>query len=179
MYQEAELTQIRAQLNKRKALVWLPAVLLGAAAAAAIIRRAGLCADAVKALHDEGVMRSITACEIIAYAAVILAVVWLVFGLGLFCGPLKRYAAMLDGVLHGRNHTVTGAWAGAAEALSEVDGVTCRAVGLTVQDEKGRDWERLFYWDNEKPLPDFAPGETVEITHHGKQVVRAASAAKP
>ncbi len=176
MYQESELTETLAQLRRRRLLVWLPAVVLLGLAGAAVALRMGLQADTVKALHDGPTMGAIRTWEIVACAAAALAAVWLIFGLDMFCGPLKRYAVMLDGVLHGRNHTTRGAWCGVTGDLSEVEGVTCRPVGLKVTDDKGRDYERLFYWDSEKPLPSFDVGETVEIVSHGKQVVSAARA---
>ena len=171
MFTEEELTGIRAQLTKRRLLLLVPALLLAGAAVLLIVIRMGLRDDAVAALHDPKVMSDIRTCEIVSTVCMALALVWLIFAHGLFYSPLKKYEKHLDGVLHGRTHEICGAWAGVSGDVSEMDGVPSRAVGLTVPDDKGRDVERLFYWDIQKPLPDVAQGTRVKLVYHGKQVV--------
>lgn len=170
MYREEELTGVRQQIRRRRIWMLLPLVPALAAVIGAIHIRFGLQANTVLALHDPDTMARITRCEWVVYIVSGLAAAWLVLYGGLMINPLKRYTAFLDGVLHGPRHTVQGAWAGVSGDLSAVDGVTFRAVGLTVADDKGRDYERLFYWDAEKPLPDCPAGVCAEITYHGKMV---------
>ena len=171
MYTEEELTSLRTQISKRRLLILLPAILLAGAAIAMIVIRMGLRTDAVAALHDAQTMGQMRTCEIIATVCFALALMWVIFAHGLFFSPLQKYEKHLEGVLHGPRHEIIGAWAGVSGDVSDVDGVACRAVGLTVPDDKGRDYERLFYWDTEKPLPDVEQGTRVKIVYHGKQVV--------
>ena len=171
MFTEEELTDIRKQISKRRLLILLPAVLLVGAAIALIVNRFSLCSDAVAAMHDPKVMSDIRTYEIISTVCIGLALVWLIFSYGMLYTPLRKYEKHLDGVLHGRTHEICGAWAGVSGDISEMDGVPSRSVGLTVQDDKGRDIERLFYWDIQKPLPDLQEGTRVKIVYHGKQVV--------
>ncbi len=177
MFEEMEWTRIRAQLGRRKALVLLPLLAPLAVIAAALIIRAGAQADTVAAMHDPVVMRRITGCEWAAAVAGILGIVWLIFGWDLLVSPVKHYASFLDGMLHGPEHTVTGRWAGISGDLSVVDGVSLRSVSLTVTDEKGRDYERRFYWDAEKEIPVIPLGTETEVTFHGKAVKSVRTAA--
>ena len=170
MYREEELTKLRTRIRKRIWIVLAPALLLLAVTGVSVATRFGLQADTVAALHDPAVMARITRCEWITYIAAALAVIWLVFGWDLFISPLRKYAAFLDGILHGPEHEIEGTWAGVSEERSVVDGVVFRAVSLTVPDDKGRDYDRLFYWDAEKPLPSFPVGARAGITFHGKTV---------
>ena len=171
MFTEEELTGIRAQLSRRRLLIFLPALLLAGAAIVLIVIRMGLRSDAVAAMHDPKVMGDIRTCEIVSTGCVALALVWLIFAFGMLYSPLRKYEKHLDGVLHGRTHEICGAWAGVSGDISEMDGVPSRSVGLTVLDDKGRDVERLFYWDIQKPLPDVAQGTRVKLVYHGKQIV--------
>ncbi len=171
MFTEDELSRLRAQISRRRIMISLPAVLLAGAAVAMIVIRMGLRADAVKALHDAQTKGAISACEILAAVFATLAAFWLIFAHGMLFSPLKKYEKHLDGVLHGPRHEIEGDWSGVSGDLSEVDGVTCRAVGLTVPDGHGRHYERLFYWDKQKPLPEIEQGARVRILYHGKQVV--------
>ena len=171
MFTEEELSRIRSQISRRRILILLPAVLLVGAAIALIVIRMGLCADAVAAMHDPKVMSEIRTCEIVSTVCVGLALIWLIFAFGKRFSPLRKSEKHLDGVLHGRTHEICGAWAGVSGDISEMDGVPSRSVGLTVLDDKGRDVERLFYWDIQKPLPDVAQGTRVKLVYHGKQIV--------
>lgn len=170
MFREEELTALKKKIGSRKMATLLPLLAPVAVVVISLISRANLQADIVKAMHDEATKAAISRWEWIIYITSALGVIWLVFSQGMLVTPLKKYESFLDGVLHGRLHTVTGRWAGVSGDISVVDGVRFRAVGLTVTDDKGRDYERLFYWDAEKPLPDCQKGAEVELDFHDKMV---------
>ncbi len=178
MYTEEELNGLRGQIARRRAVIIRPALLLAGAAIALSVIRSGLKADAVAALHAPTVMGSIRTCEILGTVSVLLTAAWLIFSVGMLLTPLRKYEQHLDELLHGRNHEITGIWAGVSGDVSEMDGVPSRAVGLMIKDDHGRDLERLLYWDVLKPMPEVEKGTEVSIVYHGRQVISMTPAEK-
>ena len=81
-----------------------------------------------------------------------------------------RYRTHVYSVLHGITHTVRAVFDHLDLDDSLVDGVNYRAMHVLCQDEKGDDYERLFYWDLQKPLPAYEKGQALEITYHDREI---------
>ena len=148
MYQEEELTALRRQIVQRQRLVIIPAVILAAGIAASAIRR------------SEG----------IAVALTILLGALLIFAWDLFLKPLRCYEKHMNQMLHGRLHEVEGIWGGMGEDISLVDGVRYHSVTLTCEDEPGKPYERLMYYDAEKERPAVFRGQRVRVTYSDRQI---------
>ena len=135
---------IRAQLKKRLILVLIPVlVLLGAAIYFAIQRN-----------------------EVATDVLTIVSLSVLIFCYDLFLKPLRCYQRHLDNVISGRRRAVDLPFLAISDDISLVDGVPYRAMTCTDLDAKGRPYDRLFYFDAEKPFPAIAAGETVRVVHH-------------
>ncbi len=80
--------------------------------------------------------------------------------------PLVCYKRHLNNVLHGKTREVTLPFVALSEDVNLVDGVNCRALTCLDYDGKGRPYDRLFYFDCLKELPDFQEGEMLRIVHH-------------
>ena len=142
LFSAQDQAAIRAQLKKRLILVLIPVlVLLGAAIYFAIQRN-----------------------EVVTAVLTIVSLSVLIFCYDLFLKPLRCYQRHLDNVISGRRRAVDLPFLAISDDISLVDGVpymTC-----TDLDAKGRPYDRLFYFDAEKPFPAIAPGETVRVVHH-------------
>ncbi len=96
----------------------------------------------------------------------IVSLAVLIFCYDLFLKPLRCYQRHLDNVISGRRRAVDLPFLAISDDISLVDGVPYRAMTCTDLDAKGRPYDRLFYFDAEKPFPAIAPGETVRVVHH-------------
>lgn len=148
MYQEEELAALRQQIGKRRAMVFLPAAILAAGAVAAAITR------------REGLTDLLT----------ILTGALLIFAWDLLLRPLQCYEKHVDQMLHGRLHEAEGVWNGLGEDVSLVDGVRYYPVTLTCEDEPGKPYERLLYYDVEKERPAVFRGQRVRVTYSDRQI---------
>ena len=148
MYQEAEWQDVRAQSQKRLAVLSaLGFIGLGLTGWAFAQRRQLLC-----------------------MAALVLTLCAVIFLYDLTVSPLRRYARLVDQLLHGRTHEETLTYSGMGEELAMVEGVPCRVVLCASQDEAGHRYEHSFYLDAEKELPPFAPGERITLRCHEKVI---------
>lgn len=144
LFSAQDQAAIRAQLKKRLILVLIPVlVLLGAAIYFAIQRN-----------------------EVVTDVLTIVSLSVLIFCYDLFLKPLRCYQRHLDNVISGRRRAVDLPFLAISDDISLVDGVPYRAMTCTDLDAKGRPYDRLFYFDAEKPFPAIAPGETVRVVHH-------------
>ena len=96
----------------------------------------------------------------------IVSLAVLIFCYDLFLKPLRCYQRHLDNVISGRRRAVDLPFLAISDDISLVDGVPYRAMTCTDLDAKGRPYDRLFYFDAEKPFPAIAAGETVRVVHH-------------
>ena len=154
MYTEQELTDIQAQQKRRWVALLIPSVvLLGVVVTGFILRL-----------------------EWLTEAASILLGVTLIAGWDLLIKPLHRYEIHLNNMLHGITHELEGDFGSFSPDISEVDGVRYYAMNLICLDEKQKPYDRLFYYDAEKPLPAFTTGEHIVVTYHDRELaaVRAA-----
>lgn len=106
----------------------------------------------------------------ITIACTILMGVIFIAGSDLLIRPLNSYRDMLHNALYGRVHEVKLPFAALSAKVNLVDGVPCRALTCTDVDAKGRPYERLFYLDAQKAMPDVEEGDMLHIVHHGLNV---------
>jgi hypothetical protein len=144
LFSAQDQAAIRAQLKKRLILVLIPVLaLLGAAIYFAIQRN-----------------------EVATDVLTIVSLAVLIFCYDLFLKPLRCYQRHLDNVISGRRRAVDLPFLAISDDISLVDGVPYRAMTCSDLDAKGRPYDRLFYFDAEKPFPAIAAGETVRVVHH-------------
>ncbi len=82
--------------------------------------------------------------------------------------PLRCYARHINTALHGRTHQVRVVFDSFGADDSMVDGVRFRDLIFLGDSDKHGDRERLFYWDRELPLPDFQPGQEIDVTYYDR-----------
>ena len=148
MYREEELAALRQQIRKRLWLILIPAALLAAGAGVAASQR------------NEGLTELLT----------ILTGALLIFAWDLLMKPLRCYEKHVNQMLHGRLHEVEGIWTRVEEDVSLVDGVRYYAVTLTCEDDPGKPYERLLYYDAEKERPAVFRGQRVRVTYSDRQI---------
>ena len=144
IYSESDLTAIRAQKNKRWLTLLIPCALLAVALVYSLTIRL----------------------EWLTSVATILIGVILIAGYDFLIKPLACYEKHLVNCLQGRTRTCDLPFISLSENIDLVDGVRCRQLLCADEDAKGRPYERLFYFDAEKQLPDIQPGQIVHIVHH-------------
>ena len=148
IYSEADYTAIVAQQRKRWLILSIPCVLLAAVLVVSLVVRL----------------------EWLTSLSTILIGITLIAGYDLFIKPLRGYARHLHNCLYGRTRECELPFIRLSENVDMVDGVRCRQLLCSDLDAKGRPYERLFYFDAEKQLPDIQPGATVHIVHHDLMV---------
>lgn len=95
-----------------------------------------------------------------------LAGSWIVYTLWVVkCLPWIRYNKFLRNMQEGRRRVTECYYMDIAGRVRIVDGVQIHDVNASL-DEKGED-ARLFYWDDDKPLPNFEKGQKIRITSYG------------
>ncbi len=148
MYTEDELNSLNRQIRTRWIAWAVPAViLLGLQIYSVVIRQ-----------------------EPMTIALGILICFFSIFFIGTQIVPLHRYRTHMDSMLHGRTHTVEAVYRSMDADESMVAGVRYRAMHVECSDEKGDPYERLFYWDMEKPDPGFTDGTRLIITYHDREI---------
>ena len=94
-----------------------------------------------------------------------------VFVIEMFCLPLHRYKKLIVSALTGRTHIETLEYEKAEEDTSVVEGVLCRGLIFLGAPDKHGTREQRFYWDEERPLPAFAPGSLVTLKYTGRNII--------
>lgn len=148
IYSQSDLTAIRAQKSKRWLALGIPCAVLAAALVYSLVIRL----------------------EWLTSAATIVIGAILIGGYDFFVKPLVCYEKHLKNCLQGRTRACDLPFISLSENVDVVDGVRCRQLLCEDFDAKGRPYERLFYFDAEKQLPDIQPGQTVRIIHHDLMV---------
>ena len=93
-----------------------------------------------------------------------------IFCYGIAIKPLRCYAKHLQNALHGRTRVTEGTFKRLDTEESMVDGVAYRAMIISVGNPKDEEDDRLYYYDVEKPLPNFAEGTKLRVTYHDREV---------
>lgn len=148
MYTEQDLLSVHAQRKRRWLALGIPLAVLLAVIVVSLIFRV----------------------EWLTIAATLVGGVLLISGYDLLIKPLSDYAKHVDNMLHGRRREIDLAFANYSEDISLVDGVRYHAMTATDYDEKGKPYERLFYFDAEKEFPGFTAGEMLHIVFHDKEI---------
>lgn len=148
MYTEQELTAITAQKKKRIVAVLIPCALLLIGVIYFLIMRNELAVDVL----------------------FILAGVILIAGLDLFVKPVRCYERHINNILHGRTHELDCEFGSFSEDISEIDGVSYRTLTVVCYDEKNKPFDRIFYYDLQKPLPAFSPAQPIRVLYHDRSV---------
>ncbi len=149
MYTEQDLLSINKQLKTRWTLLGVIALLFVAGIVYSLIIR----------------MEALTAGLTIVLGAI------LIFVFDLAIKPLHRYAALLRNLLHGRTRQLDCAYLHIDADISLVDGVKYYGMTVLQQDEDGGDpFERLLYWDAQKPIPQLEQGEKLHIVYHDRMI---------
>lgn len=148
MYTESDLQSVLAQRKRRWIILLIPLAVLLAVLVYSLIPRI----------------------QWLTIATTLLGGVLLIAGYDLFIKPLSCYAVHVDNMLHGRKREIELPFAGLSGDISLVDGVRYYAMTASDFDEKGKPYERLFYFDAEKPFPGFEAGEMLHIVYHDKEI---------
>ena len=118
----------------------------------------------------------------LAITAALLAGCFGIFFIDLFCMPLFRYRRMVRNAMSGRQREKEMEFARLEPDVSVVDGVPCRSLIFLGDPDKHGSRDILLYWDNEFPLPELEPGETVSVEYTGKNITglqRAGQSSRP
>ena len=149
MYTEQDLKAVDSQISKR--LRWIGA--------------------AVLLLLAVLVFTWVIRMEVLSMVAGGLTAAVIIFCYDLLLKPLRCYRRHLNNCLHGRTRTLDAAFGEMDEEVSLVDGVRYYPMTAIIQDEKGRDTDRLFYYDCELPRPGWVKGQMLHIVFHDRELV--------
>lgn len=155
LYTEQDLQTIKDQLKKRRYVLYAVCAVFAAVIAVSFI------------LRDD---RNHISYEWLTVLAAILLSFSVIFIAEFLCRPLRCYARHIDTALHGRSHETAFEFRCIENDESLVDGVRFRDMTFLGEADKHGIRERRFYWDAEKPLPDFAEGENITLTYYDKAI---------
>ena len=148
MYQENELTAVRAQIRKRWISLGIPCLLILAVQVYSLIVR----------------NRTLTYITGMSLGIVLL------FFFEMTIHPLIRYEKHLDGMLHGITHEIEAVFQNFDANISVVDGLSFRAMNVICMGDDDKPYERFFYYDTEKPLPSLEKDDRIQVVFHDRQV---------
>ena len=148
MYTQQELDHLNAEIRTRWIIFALPLAALVAAQIYSLTIR-----------H-----------EILTIVLAVLICFWAIFYIGTQILPRLQYRTHVSSMLHGITHKVKAVFQSFDMDESVVDGVRYRAMNVTCEDERGETYDRLFYWDLEKQLPDYVKGQALEVTFHDREI---------
>lgn len=104
----------------------------------------------------------------LAYLGLLLPVMAAYFTFDVFFSPRHKYACFLQDMLNGRSHQAQCVIKEVdPQARHSEDGVQVHDVSVRVQGEEA---DSLFYWDDQRPLPQAAPEKPVRITAYGRYI---------
>lgn len=78
--------------------------------------------------------------------------------------PWSAYLKFLREMQSGLTRVTEGAFVSQADDSRAADGIRVHDVLI----DAGQDANLLFYWDDEKPRPELAPGQRLKVTSFGK-----------
>lgn len=151
IYTEADYTAIVQQFKKRWMILATPCVLLLAVVIYSLCIRV----------------------EWLTTACTIVIGVLLIAGYDFAIKPIVCYKRHLDHCLHGRTAECELPFIRLSENIDMVDGVSCRQLLCADMDGKNRPYERLFYFDAAKELPNAKEGDMLHIVHYELMVANA------
>ena len=156
VYSEQDLTQISAQQRKRWCLLGLPALILLAFLIVSVVKRS----------------------ETVSTILTLILGVLLIGGWDLFIKPLHCYQKHINDMMRGITHQVDCTFERFDAETSTVDGVCFYAMNVVCTDEDGKPYDRLFYYDAEKPLPNWRKGTPLHVTYHDRMIANVTEASE-
>lgn len=149
MYTEQDLEAIRAQKKRRWWGLAVPAAICLVVVIVSVAMRQQLLTD----------------------VATILLGVILIAGYDLLIKPLRCYERHLNDILHGRTHELTDCmFDHLDEEVSVVDGVSYYGMTVICEEEPGKPYDRLFYYDAQKPRPNLTKGTPLRLIYHDREL---------
>lgn len=106
----------------------------------------------------------------ISYVSLLLAAALCLFCDGMLIAPLRAYRRHLKDVLFGRTREMTGRFKAIDSTPCLREGVMFYPVLLSQGDLENEEDDRLFYFDVQKPFPDFAAGDEVAVASHDRRI---------
>lgn len=149
MYTEQDLLSIRKQLKTRWSILGVIALVFIAGIVYSLIIRV----------------------EALTTGLTIALGVILILAFDLTLKPLHCYASLLDDLLHGLTRQLDCAYQSIDADISLVDGVKYYGMTVLQNDEDGGEaFERLLYWDAQKPIPQLQQGDKLHIVYHDRMI---------
>ncbi len=167
MYTQQELDQVKAQIRRRWLLLAAPLALCLAVIVWGFVRRAALFEVSYDA--DTARVERVITVALAAFGLIFIA------GWDLLIKPLRSYARHMDDMLNGITHQVECDFRSFEPDTSTVEGVVFRTMNVVCTDDAGKPYDRIFYYDAEKPLPGWQEGQHLRVTFHDRQVAAAAA----
>ena len=84
--------------------------------------------------------------------------------------PWYRYRRYLKDMGEGLRRVTQAQMVSVSDSSRAQDGVMCR--DFLVRVDESEEGERLFFWDEDKPLPTIGQGQTLTITSYGNFVLK-------
>ena len=160
MYTQEELRQVQLQLKKKRLAAAIPTLLLLAVAIAVFVA---------------GRMRRSDAAWILSALLTIFGGGYALFQYGLSIRPAKTYRNCVQEMLHGRMRQTEGVLKAFSEDICDRNGLPFHAVLLNVGEKNAPEDDRLFYWDAQKPNPEFSLGMQVRVFSNDNRISRMES----
>ena len=147
MYTQQDLDNIREQRRKRWFALAIPSSILTAIIIATFVIRIEMATTLLS----------------------IVLVAMILFVYDMHIKPLTCYEKHLLNCLKGRTHTISATYVSRDEEISLIDGVKYYAVHV-IDNDPENNFERLFYFDPEKPFPDVKEGDQLHIVYHDREL---------
>lgn len=142
LYSEADTKRALDARNRALRVVWVVGVLTLALTVAGFVVRM----------------------KYLSLAALILGSCFIYGWISLKVMPWVAYLRLMREMETGLRKETVGAFVAVSEDSRMVDGVSVHDFLL----DAGQDADLLFYWDDDKPRPEFQPGQRLKVTSFGK-----------
>lgn len=107
----------------------------------------------------------------LSMVSAVLAGVFAVFWIDLFCAPRLHHRKLVASALGGRHHTETLEFARMDPDPCMVDGVSCRSLIFLGKPDRHGSREQLFYLDRSLPVPELEPGKSYTLVYTGRTII--------
>jgi len=155
LYSQSDRDAVAAALKKRRAAVWIPAILLLLLAVAAFVW--------YRLRHDESGW-------IVSGALTILGGAYAIFFHGVYLGPMRKYKKHVDYMLDGQKRVCEGILKDVASDVIDRDGVDCYTVEINVGEKNDPEDDRVFYLDQYKSMAGFTAGDRIRVESNDRMI---------